>query len=632
MDSDQRLRLISRATNDIIWDWDIETGWLAWNDAVASQLGYTPEEMGHSLGAWEALIHPDDRKRVVDSLHMAVEKGEDGWHEEYRLRKRDGSYATFMDRGYIARDQSGKSCRMIGSLLDVTERRGIEEALRASEARFRQMADAVPQIIWIADPKGNIEFFNRQWFTYTGQDDKATTVEEAAYKVVHPADVERVLTGLKESHYSGETFVSEMRLRAKNGDYRWFLVRAVPYCEADSGRIIRWFGVSVDIHDRKLAEEALQEADRHKDEFLAMLAHELRSPLAAIRNTVHLLEKRPEAPEAARYLGIVKRQTRRLSALVDDLLDVSRVTRGLVTLRTEPVNLSDIVDRALESVQSLVDEKRHRVRVARPSVPVWVEGDAIRLEQILVNLLANAAKYTDAGGNIDLRLTTEGDNAELRVLDNGIGMKPEVLRHVFDLFGQAERGLDRAKGGLGIGLTIVKNLVELHGGTIAVHSAGPHRGSEFIVRFPLAAGQPSRAEQQMVVERSQHRGLGGVRVLVVDDSSEIAETLALLLEDAGHEVMVANDGTDALRLAAQAKPNVVLLDIGLPGMDGYEVARRMRREPATKNALMAALTGYGQASDRDKALAAGFDRHFVKPVDIDTLEAFVNSAATQASP
>jgi len=365
--------------------------------------------------------------------------------------------------------------------------------------------------------------------------------------------------------------------------------------------------------------DELQHADRRKDEFLAMLAHELRNPLAPVRNAVALLQSHAEgADERTRYLlDVLQRQTGTLGRLVNDLLDVSRITRGLIELERTRVDLRSTIDRALESVQSLMDERHHEVAVTVPGRPVPVDGDLVRLEQILVNLLANAAKFTDAGGRIAIELRMQGALAELHVRDNGIGLEQDTIAHVFDLFSQARRGLDRSQGGLGIGLTVVRSLVELHGGTIEAYSAGPGQGADFIVRLPLAAGGAAHAQD--LSERGAPQRVR--RVLVVDDNIDAARTLAHLLEDGGHEVEVAYEGTSALAIARVRSPEIVLLDIGLPGLSGYDVVRQLREDPRTRGATIVAVTGYGQEADRLRALEAGFDQHLVKPVALSALDA-----------
>jgi signal transduction histidine kinase/ActR/RegA family two-component response regulator len=369
----------------------------------------------------------------------------------------------------------------------------------------------------------------------------------------------------------------------------------------------------------------VQEADRRKNEFLSMLAHELRNPLAPIRNGVHILRALGGTdPQLREVRDMMDRQVQHLVRLVDDLLDLSRITRGKIRLQTEPVDLSGVVARAVETCLPLIDERRQRLSVALPPQPVRVDGDAVRLAQVVGNLLNNAAKYTEEGGQLWLSAGREGDEGVVRVRDTGMGIPAEMLASVFDLFTQGDHSLDRSQGGLGIGLTLVRQLVEMHGGRVEAHSEGPGRGSEFLVRLPaLPVEEPAEAPEPAAPGRPA-RGPRR-RVLVVDDNRDAAESLALLLGVAGHEARVSHDGPSALAAAAEFRPDAVLLDIGLPGMDGYEVARRLRAETDTGRALLVALTGYGQEEDQRRALAAGFDHHLIKPADLDALTALLAS-------
>jgi signal transduction histidine kinase/ActR/RegA family two-component response regulator len=396
------------------------------------------------------------------------------------------------------------------------------------------------------------------------------------------------------------------------------------------GILIFAFEVTEQVHARQRAEqltEELRRADQLKDEFLAMLAHELRNPLAAVSNVSWLLQRQADQNGGVRpMVEILQRQTRVLMGLVDELLDVARITRGLVALKQDLVDLAQIAQNAIESVQGQMDEKHHEVIVRGLNAPLNVVGDAVRLEQVLVNVLTNAAKYTDSGGVIELSAERNGERAEIRIRDNGIGMTPEVLERAFTLFGQAERGLDRSQGGLGIGLTIAKNLIELQGGHIEAHSAGPGTGSEFVITVPLAIIE--HAPRQAEAPTTQVAGRS-MRVLMVEDNLDAARTLSLLLEGLGHDVVVTHDGQTALARVHDIKPELVLLDIGLPGMNGYHVAQQLRQNPDTRAAILVALTGYGEKRDRERTRAAGFDAHFVKPVDVDSLQRFVQQASMQ---
>lgn len=516
------------------------------------------------------------------------------------------------------------------------ERAKTENALRESESKYRTLFESMDQafgvveVIYHADSSPT----DFRWLETNPAFEQHTGIFASADKTVR-----ELLPDLEQCWFDiygqvAKTGEPARFVQKSPAVGRWFDVNAFPFGDPEKNQVAVLFS---DITERKEAEAAIEranarliESDRRKDEFLAMLAHELRNPLAAIGNTVKLLELL--APETwddknpQHYLDILNRQTGTLRGLVDELLDVSRITRGLVELKQQRVNLIDVAQRALQSVQPILDEKHHDIRVTFPHKSVEVIGDPVRLEQVVANLLTNAAKYTDPGGRIALCLEQHQQTAELKVIDTGIGMSREVLDRIFDLFGQAERGLARSEGGLGIGLTIVKNLVELHGGQVAARSEGPGQGSEFYITLPLAnAEKPAPAPQKQAAKAA----IRSKRVLVVEDSPDIAETMALLLEAGGHTVATAHDGPSALATADEFKADIILLDIGLPGMNGYEVARRLRKNPHTQNAVLAALTGYGQAEDIERSHQAGFEKHFTKPVDIASLEEFINEVGRE---
>ncbi len=370
--------------------------------------------------------------------------------------------------------------------------------------------------------------------------------------------------------------------------------------------------------------EQLAEADRRKDEFLAMLGHELRNPLAPIRNALHVLQLGAAEPQRQKAHALIERQVEALARLVDDLLEVSRITRGKIHLRPEPVELATVLSRAVESMRPMIDTHRHTLAVELLPEPTRIVGDPTRLEQVFANLLHNAAKYTERGGQIHVSEEHHGDTVIVRVRDTGFGIAATTLPRVFDLFTQSERTLDRAQGGLGIGLTLVKTLVELHGGTVEAHSDGPGQGSEFVVRLPVAppSAEPAASAPPAAVPAPTGAAR---RVLVIDDNQDTAASLAMLLRLWGHEIRTANDGASGLKAAESYRPQVVLLDIGLPGMDGYELARRLRAEFGSR-LLLVALTGYGQEEDRQKALRAGFNAHLVKPAAPAELKALLAGA------
>jgi two-component system CheB/CheR fusion protein len=391
----------------------------------------------------------------------------------------------------------------------------------------------------------------------------------------------------------------------------------------EGGRVRGSVAAFVDITARRRAEEELEEANRRKDEFLATLAHELRNPLAPIRNAVQILHlKGPLDRELQWARAVIERQVQLLARLVDDLLDVSRITRGKIELRKERVTLSEVIERALETSRPLLQASDQALTVSLPDEPLRLDVDPTRLSQVLANLLNNAAKYTKAGGHVEVSAAREGRAVVIRVRDDGIGIPRTMLSRIFDMFAQVDTSLVRAQGGLGIGLTIAKRLLEMHGGSIEAESPGPGQGSTFTVRLPLAADE--EAERASRAEQSRERTMKTrLRILVVDDNQDATDTLAMMLELLQYEVRAANDGAEALEIAAQFCPEVVLLDIGMPIMSGYEVAERLRQADTSKGAVLVAMTGWGQEEDLRRSREAGFDHHLVKPVDPARLTALL---------
>ena len=367
----------------------------------------------------------------------------------------------------------------------------------------------------------------------------------------------------------------------------------------------------------------LDRADRRKDEFLAILAHELRNPLAPIRNSLHILRLTSQHDAATERVGeMMERQVNHMVRLVDDLMEVSRITRGKIELRKELIEVAAIVRSAVETSRPLIEAAGHQLALTIPPEPLTLEGDSVRLTQVVANLLNNAAKYTDNGGQIWLTVGRDAEGVSISVRDTGTGIPPDMLPQVFDLFTQVDRQANRAQGGLGIGLTLVKSLVEMHGGSVRAHSEGTGRGSEFVVRLPLATSHPAGRSR---AEGGSYTVLAPRRVLVVDDNHDAADSLGMLLKLLGADVHIVYNGPDALEALAAYQPAVVLLDIGMPGMDGYEVARRIRQQPAARPVTLIALTGWGQEADRKRSQTAGFDYHLIKPADVSVLETILVS-------
>jgi len=403
-----------------------------------------------------------------------------------------------------------------------------------------------------------------------------------------------------------------------------------------SGRIVGASKIARDVSARKLADAEREEllrvaerarldaesADRAKDQFLAMLAHELRNPLGALRNAILIAQRDPEQGERA--LGIARRQADNLGRLVDDLLDVARFTRGQIVLKRERVEVAKLVERALETVRPMIDELGHEVSIGVEPPDLATEADPARLEQVLENLLSNAAKYTPPGGRVTIDAGQRDGEVWIAVRDTGVGLDPEMLPRVFDLFAQAERELDRRQGGLGLGLTVVRRIAELHGGRVEVHSVGPGRGCEFVLRLPAGATEKGGARGEPATGGSESRH--GASILLIEDNVDAAESLKLLLELYGHRVRVAHDGESGIGMAECESPDLMLIDIGLPQIDGYKVAERLRAHPTLRDVYRVALTGYGRDEDRARALASGFHDHLVKPADPEKIDAMARAA------
>jgi CheY-like chemotaxis protein len=377
--------------------------------------------------------------------------------------------------------------------------------------------------------------------------------------------------------------------------------------------------VTRDLTDRRRV-EALEKAEKQTNEFLAMLAHELRNPLAPIRNALHLLAKKPTSDPAELWVrDVLQRQTVQMTRLVDDLLDVSRITRSTVALNKITVDVRKLVREAVEGSMQWFQARQQEIAVAVPEEKLEIEADPVRLNQVVQNLLHNAAKFTPNGGKVELSLTREGQEVALTVKDNGMGMSPELAASAFELFKQGKQGIDRPEGGLGVGLTLVERLVGLHGGTVQAHSEGPGKGSRFVVRLPARMAKHGGPGATGSGEEQGGQGLRR-RILVVDDNVDAANALRYLLENDGHEVKVTGDGIAGLALARDFKPDFLLLDIGLPRMNGYEIAKQVREDKALRNVTIIAITGYGQVNDRARASAAGFDHHLTKPVEFHSLQ------------
>jgi PAS domain S-box-containing protein len=502
---------------------------------------------------------------------------------------------------------------------EVAERLAAEQALRTSEKLYRAIGESIEYGVWICDASGRNIYASESFLRLAGITQQQCS-DLGWGDALHPEDAEATITAWKMCVAQGSNWYREHRFRGADGKYHSILAQGVPIRD-EHGSVTGWAGINLDISRLKNTEEALREADRRKDDFLATLAHELRNPLAPIRHAVRILDS-PAANDEQKNWGlqVIARQVHQMALLLEDLLDVSRITRTLLELRKDFVKLETIVDVARETAKPLIESKQHLLEIVLPSAPVTLAVDPLRLSQVVSNLLTNAAKYTNSGGRIVLAATVNSTDLQISVKDSGIGLVEETIPSLFNMFSQVSTALDRAEGGLGIGLALVKGIVSLHGGTVTAHSEGLGKGSEFIVHLPnvvvddaVMAATPEPADEQA---GRPPRG----KVLVADDNRDAALSLAALLELSGYKVSTAFNGAEALAIGARDRPQAILLDIGMPGMNGYEVARRIRREAWGRRAVLVAITGWGQEGDRKLANEAGFDHHLTKPVDLANIE------------
>ena len=494
-------------------------------------------------------------------------------------------------------------------------RQQAEHALRESEGRFQVLCTAAPVAIFQLDTEGRCVYASPVWEVTTGRPPEVAAGTGWADAVSDGRGAE-TMASWHEAVSRGEPWSCESRFTSRD-DPRWVHVRTSAIV-GDAGETTGHVGTVEDITTRKLTEARLLEADRRKDEFLAMLAHELRNPLAAISSAVTVARTPHLERERDWSVAVIGRQVRHLEKLIDDLMDVSRITLGKIEMRRERLDLSLVLTRALDAVRAMVSDRRQRLEAELPRQPLWAEVDPTRLEQVFVNLLTNASKYSHDGGRIWFGAVAGPGSVDVHVRDEGIGLDPVMAERVFDLFEQAQTGLDRSKGGLGIGLSLAQRLTELHGGRIRVHSDGLGRGAEFVVSLPLAAAEPAVPAAKETAP-AQATPAPARTVLLVDDNIDATRALALLLSHAGYGVVTAHDGAEALTRAAEARPDIVLLDLGLPIVDGYRVAEVLRSGTDAPDALLVAISGYGQPEDRARSREVGFDHHLVKPIDCGAL-------------
>jgi len=597
---------------------------LTWNLGAQRIKGYAPEEIiGRHFSTFythEAV----DRGWPAEELRLATREGrfeDEGW----RVRK-DGS--RFWANVVITalRDEAGRLLGFSKITRDLSDRRLHEEALRQAEERFRLLVEGVVDYaIFMLDPEGTVTSWNAGAQRIKGYArDEIIGKHFSRFYADEDIDAGKPWEELATARREGRVQDEGWRLK-KNGERFWARVVITPLHDSD-GHLRGFAKVTQDLSERRHV-QALEDAARQLNEFIATLAHELRNPLAPIRTAVEIMAKVPATDPAQQAMReTIDRQSAQLARILDDMIDIARVTRGVLHMELAPVSIAEAVRRALETAAPTIAAGKHRLDVDLPSEPLTVRGDVHRLTQLLANLLNNAARYTPQAGAISVRARREHGWAVVQVLDTGRGIEPGMLQRIFHMFVQGRTPLQRAGGGLGVGLALSRRIAEAHGGSLEARSEGENKGSEFTLRVPLLenAAAPAPEAPKAAAEGSA-RPMLAKRILVVDDNVDAAITLELLLKSLGHETCVVHDGLQAIRMAIEFRPEVVLLDIGMPGLDGYEVARRLRTLTRERPLRIIAITGWGQEADRTRSREAGFDVHLVKPVDPNQLTSVLSN-------
>ncbi len=579
--------------------------------------GQTQEE-GLGLG-WTNAVHPDDREAVRKAF-LDANAARAPFVSEHRLMRADGGYSWVIDAGRARRDAAGNFLGYIGSVIDIDQRVRAETALKESRARLDLVVNSSQIGLWYCDLPFDKLDWNPTVKEHFGLPPDYEVTMDVFRERLHPDDRDRTQRAIEKALFEKSDYDIEYRTIGLDGRERW--IRAIGRAHYDAqGKPSSFDGVTIDVTERVHQAEALREADRRKDEFLATLAHELRNPLAPLRHGLELIGLAPDDSDlVAEARDIMQRQLAQMVRLIDDLLDLSRISRGKIELRKERVELGQVLASAMETSEPIIRQARHEVTLDLPSEPILLDGDFTRLAQVFGNLLNNAARYSEPGGRIDIVARRSENTVEIAIADQGIGIPSDMLTTVFEMFTQVDRSLEKSRGGLGIGLTLVKRFVELHGGSVSAQSGGRGQGSTFSVTLPVLSTLDAAAKPEVVANSTP---LGGRRILVVDDNRDAAVSLSRMLHLMGNETQVAHDGLEALQVADAFRPDVVLLDIGMPKLNGYDTAMQLRKRPWGSQLTLVALTGWGQEEDRRRSYAAGFDEHLVKPIDRQALETVV---------
>jgi PAS domain S-box-containing protein len=599
------------------WSWDISGNRFSADRNLAALFGLKDEsDLQGDPQLHRRQIHIEDLPSVVAAERAAMSSGVLA-STEFRVIWADGSEHWMARRGKVQMDAEGRAVFISGLLIDITAQKIAEQALRASEKLYRAVGESIDFGVWVVDRNGRSIYTSESFLKLVGK----TQAQYAASnwsEFLHPAEYEQTVAAWREVLNSEGAWYHENRVLGSDGRYHPVLSQGVAI-RGEYGEVTGWAGINLDISRLKATEEALRDADRRKDEFLATLAHELRNPLTPIRHAVKLLEGSAVSNSQRQWAReVIARQLQRMALMLDDLLEVSRITQGRLELKTEVVDLASVINTAVETARPLIETKQQNLNVTLPPQPVSVAVDPLRISQSISNLLTNAAKYTDANGHISLKVDVLPDEIAISVEDDGIGLEPQSIPRVFEMFSQVKSAIDRSEGGLGIGLALVKGMIQLHGGRVEAASLGGGRGSQFTIHLPRDVMVETAQSEAQASPASPRPGARRT-VLVADDNRDAADTLALLLDMDGYETAVAHGGLQALDEIRRNRPDAAILDIGMPDLNGYEVARRIREEKWGRNLFLLAITGWGHPDDVARAKAAGFDEHLTKPVDADNV-------------
>ncbi len=643
-DSEERFRQLAENIDAVFWIKEVPENRVSYVSPAYERLwGLNPQELYQGQQAWVDRIHPEDRESTDRAFHEKAAAGQ--FDQEYRIVLADGSIRWVHDRCFSLRDEAGEIYRFAGIAEDISERKQVEEALRQSEEHYRYLAEAIPQLVWTCDASGSCDYANQRLCDYTG-----LSFEEILGRgwlsAVYPDD-RQAAQSVWNNAVDRRSYRHEYRFqRASDSSYRWHLVLGLPLKD-QQGQVVKWFGTCTDIHDQKqlevernriLAQEQLaraeaERANRIKDEFLAVLSHELRSPLNPILGWTKLLQTRKfNETKTAEALATIERNAKLQTQLIDDLLDIAKILRGKLSIDAAPVNLASVIESAIDTVKTAAVAKSILLHPVLPNIG-QVSGDSNRLQQIVWNLLSNAIKFTPKEGQVDIRLKRVDEQAQIIVSDTGIGINPDFLPYIFESFRQEDVSITRKYGGLGLGLAIVRQLVEAHGGTIAADSPGVGLGATFTVQLPLLNVEPEIKQTDELPQPTLE--LMGIRVLTVDDDADARELLTVLLSEYGATVKTVTSAAEVLANLESFQPDVLVSDIGMPEVDGYSLIEQIRTLPPEKGGEIPAiaLTAYARVDDQQRAITSGYQRHVTKPLDPEELvQAVVALAHSKPSP